>query len=198
MVTACVLILVYVAYRFRKVGGLEGGATAIVALLHDMFIVFGVFVLLRIPLNGNFIAAMLTILGYSINDTVVIYDRIRENSALYGKRMARGELVNLSINQSFGSSLMTSITTCVALAIVCVVSIVFNLESIFTFALPLLLVWSAACTARSALPASSGWTGRTTRRLCRARRHKTATGSLIKNRRILQCDALIAVRWIPR
>ena len=152
VVTACVLILVYVAYRFRKVGGLEGGATAIVALLHDMFIVFGVFVLLRIPLNGNFIAAMLTILGYSINDTVVIYDRIRENSALYGKRMARGELVNLSINQSFGRSLMTSITTCVALAIVCVVSIVFNLESIFTFALPLLFgmvsgVYSTVCIA---------------------------------------------------
>ena len=107
---------------------------------------------LRIPLNGNFIAAMLTILGYSINDNVVIYDRIRENSALYGKRMARGELVNLSINQSFGRSLMTSITTCVALAIVCVVSIVFNLESIFTFALPLLFgmvsgVYSTVCIA---------------------------------------------------
>ena len=153
VVTACLLILVYVAYRFRKVGGLEGGATAIVALLHDLIIVYGVFVLLRIPLNGNFIAAMLTILGYSINDTVVIYDRIRENSALYGKRqMSRSELVNLSINQSFGRSLMTSITTCVALGVVCVVSIVFKLESIFTFALPLLFgmisgVYSTVCIA---------------------------------------------------
>ena len=153
VVTACLLILVYVAYRFRKVGGLEGGATAIVALLHDLIIVYGVFVLLRIPLNGNFIAAMLTILGYSINDTVVIYDRIRENNALYGKRqMSRGELVNLSINQSFGRSLMTSITTCVALGVVCVVSIVFKLESIFTFALPLLFgmisgVYSTVCIA---------------------------------------------------
>ena len=107
------------------------------ALLHDLIIVYGVFVLLRIsPSNGNFIAAMLTILGYSINDTVVIYDRIRENSALYGKRqMSRGELVNLSINQSFGRSLMTSITTCVALGVVCEVSIVFKIENIFTFAL---------------------------------------------------------------
>ena len=153
VVTACLLILVYVAYRFRKVGGLEGGATAIVALLHDLIIVYGVFVLLRIPLNGNFIAAMLTMLGYSINDTVVIYDRIRENSALYGKRqMSRGELVNLSINQSFDRSLMTSITTCVALGVVCVVSIVFKLESIFTFALPLLFgmisgVYSTVCIA---------------------------------------------------
>ena len=153
VVTACVLILLYVAYRFRKVGGLQGGATAIVALLHDMFVVFGVFAILRIPLNGNFIAAMLTILGYSINDTVVIYDRIRENTALYGKRrMPRAELVNLSINQSFGRSLMTSITTCVALGIVCVVSVVFKLDSIFTFALPLLFgmisgVYSTVCIA---------------------------------------------------
>ena len=153
VVTACLLILIYVAYRFRKVGGLQGGATAIVALLHDLIVVFGVFVILRIPLNGNFIAALLTILGYSINDTVVIYDRIRENSALYGKRqMDRSELVNLSINQSFGRSLMTSITTCVALGVVCVVSIVFKLDSIFTFALPLLFgmisgVYSTVCIA---------------------------------------------------
>ena len=81
---------------------------------------------------------MLTILGYSINDTVVIYDRIRENTGLYGKKMSLPELVNLSINQSFGRSMMTSITTCIALAIVCVVSIIFKLDSIFTFAVPLL------------------------------------------------------------
>lgn len=86
VVAACVLILLYVAVRFRRIGGWSAGAMAIVALLHDMFVVYGVFVLLRIPLNGNFIAAMLTILGYSINDTVVIYDRIRENNGLYGKR----------------------------------------------------------------------------------------------------------------
>ena len=86
VVAACVLILVYVAVRFRRIGGWSAGAMAIVALLHDMFVVYGVFVLLRIPLNGNFIAAMLTILGYSINDTVVIYDRIRENTGLYGKK----------------------------------------------------------------------------------------------------------------
>ena len=152
VVAACVLILVYVAVRFRRIGGWSAGAMAIVALLHDMFVVYGVFVLLRIPLNGNFIAAMLTILGYSINDTVVIYDRIRENTGLYGKKMSLPELVNLSINQSFGRSMMTSITTCIALAIVCVVSIIFKLDSIFTFAVPLLFgmvsgVYSTMCIA---------------------------------------------------
>ena len=153
LVAACVLILAYVAFRFRKIGGLKAGSTAIVALLHDMFVVFGVFVILRIPLNGNFIAAVLTILGYSINDTVVIYDRIRENSALYGKKqMSLAELVNLSVNQSFARSLMTSITTCLALGVVCVVSVIYRLDSIYSFAFPLLFgmvsgVYSTICIA---------------------------------------------------
>ena len=109
--------------------------------------------LLRIPLNGNFIAALLTILGYSINDTVVIYDRIRENSALYGKKqMSLAELVNLSVNQSFARSLMTSITTCLALGVVCVVSVIYRLDSIYSFAFPLLFgmvsgVYSTICIA---------------------------------------------------
>lgn len=153
LVAACVLILAYVAFRFRKIGGLKAGSTAIVALLHDMFVVFGVFVILRIPLNGNFIAAVLIILGYSINDTVVIYDRIRENSALYSKKqMGLAELVNLSVNQSFSRSLMTSITTCLALGVVCVVSVIYRLDSIYTFAFPLLFgmvsgVYSTICIA---------------------------------------------------
>ena len=153
LIAACVLIMLYVAYRFRRIGGFKAGATAVVALLHDLFVVFGVFVILRIPLNGNFIAAMLTILGYSINDTVVIYDRIRENSALYSKKqLSLPELVNLSINQSFSRSLMTTITTCCALGVVCAVSIVYRLDSIYTFAFPLLFgmisgVYSTICIA---------------------------------------------------
>lgn len=153
LVAACVLIMLYVAYRFRRIGGFKAGATAVVALLHDLFVVFGVFAILRIPLNGNFIAAMLTILGYSINDTVVIYDRIRENSALYSKKqLSLPELVNLSINQSFSRSLMTTITTCCALGVVCAVSIVYRLDSIYTFAFPLLFgmisgVYSTICIA---------------------------------------------------
>ena len=153
LVAACVLILLYVAYRFRRIGGLKAGSTAIVALLHDMLVVFGVFVILRIPLNGNFIAALLTILGYSINDTVVIYDRIRENSALYSKKqLSLAELVNLSVNQSFARSLMTSITTCLALGVVCIVSVIYRLDSIYSFAFPLLFgmvsgVYSTICIA---------------------------------------------------
>ena len=155
VVFALVLILLYIALRFKNIGGLTGGMMAVLALVNDLMVVFGTFVLLRTPLDGNFIAAMLTILGYSINDTVVIYDRIRENTGLYGKKMSLPELVNLSINQSFGRSMMTSITTCIALAIVCVVSIIFKLDSIFTFAFPLMMgmlrgVYTSLCVSTSA------------------------------------------------
>ncbi len=152
VVAAMLLILVYIAIRFRKIGGWTGGFTAIVALVHDLIIIFGVFVIFRIPLNGNFIAALLTILGYSINDTVVIYDRIRENRGLYGRRMSFGKLVNLSINQSLRRSINTTLTTLIALGCVCIFSIVYGLDSIFTFVLPLMFgmvsgVYSTVCIA---------------------------------------------------
>ncbi len=136
---ACLLILAYIAVRFRKIGGLPAGVMAIIALLNDLLIVFGVFVVLRIPLNGNFIAAMLTILGYSINDTVVMYDRIRENESIYGRKLGFEALVNTSINQSLRRSVNTTVTTCMALATVCVIAVLFGLDSIFTFALPLMI-----------------------------------------------------------
>ena len=101
VVFALVLILAYIAYRFKKIGGLTGGMMAVLALLNDLMVVFGTFVLLRAPLDGNFIAAMLTILGYSINDTVVVYDRIRENRGLLGKKASFEELVNHSVNPPY-------------------------------------------------------------------------------------------------
>ena len=97
MVFALVLILLYIALRFKNIGGLTGGMMAVLALVNDLMVVFGTFVLLRTALDGNFIAAMLTILGYSINDTVVVYDRIRENRALMGKKASFEELVNRSV-----------------------------------------------------------------------------------------------------
>ena len=74
VVFALLLILLYIAFRFKKIGGFTGGMMAVLALANDLMVVFGAFVLLRAPLDGNFIAALLTILGYSINDTVVVYD----------------------------------------------------------------------------------------------------------------------------
>ncbi len=139
VLAASVLILVYIAIRFRKIGGWMGGITAVIGLLHDLVIIYGAFVVLQIPLNGNFIAAMLTILGYSINDTVVIYDRVRENRGLYSKKTSFATLMNDSINQSMTRSINTTITTVAALGCVCIFAMVYKLDSIFTFAFPMMV-----------------------------------------------------------
>ncbi len=149
---AFVLILIYIAIRFRNIGGIPAGIMAIVALIHDLIIVFGVFVIMGIPLGGNFIAVMLTILGYSINDTVVIYDRIRENEGIYKNKMDFEPLVNLSINQSLVRSLNTTVSTIIALSSISIVALIFGLDSIFTFSFPLIIgmlsgVYSTICIA---------------------------------------------------
>jgi len=95
---AALFLLVYVGLRFRKIGGLSAGAFALLALLHDLLIVYFAFVVFRIPLNDNFVAVILTILGYSLNDTIVIYDRIRENRKKMGKDHTIAEIVNTSLN----------------------------------------------------------------------------------------------------
>lgn len=155
VVFALVLILAYIAYRFKKIGGLTGGMMAVLALLNDLMVVFGTFVLLRTPLDGNFIAAMLTILGYSINDTVVVYDRIRENRGLMGKKTTFEELVNHSVNQSARRTVITTVTTVMALGVMCIVSKLYGLDSIFTFAFPLMMgmlsgVYTSLCVSTSA------------------------------------------------
>ena len=114
VVFALVLILLYIALRFKNIGGLTGGMMAVLALVNDLMVVFGTFVLLRTALDGNFIAAMLTILGYSINDTIVNFDRIRENRKLI-KGMSYREIVNLSINQTLARTILTSVTVALVL-----------------------------------------------------------------------------------
>ena len=76
---AAVFMIIYVALRFRKIGGMSAGITAIIAIIHDCLIVYFAFVALGFSINDNFIAVLLTIIGYSINSTIIIYDRIREN-----------------------------------------------------------------------------------------------------------------------
>ena len=136
---ATILVLFYVAFRFRRIGGLSAGVMGVVALLHDCIIVFGVFIIYPIPINDNFIAVILTILGFSLNDTIVIYDRIRENKQLYSDKMPIGELVSMSINQSLTRSINTTVTAVTAMVVVTVIAAIYGIESIFTFSFPLIL-----------------------------------------------------------
>ena len=114
------LLLGYIALRFRKIGGLSAGVTAIIALLHDVAIVYFAFVIFGFSINDVFIAVILTILGYSLNDTIVIYDRIRENRKLYPSKDVADlpVILNKSLNQTMARSIMTSVTTFMALLVI--------------------------------------------------------------------------------
>ncbi len=135
---AALFLLFYVGVRFRKIGGLSAGMFSLLALLHDLLIVYFAFVVFRIPLNDNFVAVMLTILGYSLNDTIVIYDRIRENRRKLDPKTPIGEVVNLSLNQSFVRTRNTSITTSIAVGTIAVVAVILQMDAIISFALPML------------------------------------------------------------
>jgi preprotein translocase subunit SecF len=114
--------------------------------------VYGCFVICRFDINANFMAVLLTILGYSINATIIIYDRIRENERLVGSKYELDQLVNLSITQTMGRSIHTTVTTVLAMATVCIVCFIAGVSSIISFAFPLIIgmiagVYSSNCIA---------------------------------------------------
>ena len=135
LITA-VLVVIYVGIRFRKIGGVSAGITALCALVFDILVTFVVCVLFKLQIDSNYIAVVLTILGYSLNDTIVIYDRVRENRRL-NPQMEIGELVNLSVNKVMIRNIVTTVTTVMAVLTIVVVSEVFGLTSLRTFAIPM-------------------------------------------------------------
>lgn len=136
---ASVLIVAYVWFSFRSMSGPSAGVMALVALFHDVILVFFVFVVLRIPLNESLIAVVLSILGFSINDTIVVYDRIRENERIYKGSMTLPDLVDLSIQQSLTRSINTSLCTFGAVTIAYIFAVMYGIESIQEFALPMMI-----------------------------------------------------------
>lgn len=113
VLVACVAMLVYIAIRFE----FTFGVAAIGALIHDVLITLSVYAIFDIPVNSSFIAAMLTIVGYSINDTIVVFDRIRENNHSM-RRSNPTEIANKSINKTLARSINTSLTTLIIIGAV--------------------------------------------------------------------------------
>ncbi len=135
LITA-LLVIIYVGIRFRRIGGVSAALTALCALVFDILITFAVCIFFKLQIDSNYIAVVLTILGYSLNDTIVIYDRIRENERL-NPDMEIGELVNTSINKVMIRNIVTSITTFIAVMTIVVVSELFGLSTLRTFAVPM-------------------------------------------------------------
>lgn len=143
LVTA-VLVILYIGIRFRKIGGVSSGLTALAALVIDCVMAFCACVVLRLPIDMNFVAVILTLLGYSLNDTVVMYDRVRENKSLYSNKSIR-ELVNMSINQVMARTITTTLTTFVAVMVICVVAEIFGLTTLRTFVAPMAIGLISGC-----------------------------------------------------
>lgn len=123
-------ILLYVSVRFEW----KLGLSAVVALVHDVLVMITVYAVLQIPITSAFLAALLTIIGYSINDTIVIFDRIRENMKSHNK-MSEDDLVNLSTSQSLTRSINTSVTTLVTILALYILGV----PAIRDFALPMIV-----------------------------------------------------------
>ncbi len=129
-IVAVILMLIYISIRFE----LLSGVAAIIALIHNVLILLSAYVILRMPLDTTFIAAILTIIGYSINDTIVIFDRIREN-VKYSKREPFADISVKSIAQSLTRTLNTSITTLITIVLLFILGV----DSIRNFALALII-----------------------------------------------------------
>ncbi|ACL74919.1 protein translocase subunit SecF [Ruminiclostridium cellulolyticum] len=144
IVIAFILIILYVWYRFKAMSGLSAGVFAIVGVFHDLLIMLAVYVVFQIPLNESFIAAMLTVVGYSMNDTVIIYDRIRENNRLL-RKIPLPELVNSSIIQTLNRSINTVVTSLIAITTVYIFAKINGINSMEQFSFPLIIGIAAGC-----------------------------------------------------
>ena len=135
---AALVVIIYIAIRFRNIGGWSAGVCSIFALCLDILVAFTTTVVCGFNIDSNIVAVILTILGYSINNTIVIYDRIRENRKLMSKA-SLNELINVSCTQSLTRSIRTSITTIGTMVVITIVVLVTGYDSLLSFSVPLMM-----------------------------------------------------------
>ena len=136
VIVSIVLMLIYVAVRFRTLGW-TAAVSAVLGLVFDVCFLFAVYGVFKFPINSTFVAVILTIIGYSINDTIIVYDRIRENKKLVTKSSQVKDTINESINQTMKRTVITSLTTLTAIACVLVFALVKDQETLKQFSIPL-------------------------------------------------------------
>ncbi len=142
---AGILMVLYVTIRFKKIGGLSAGVMGLVALFHDLAIIYFFYVIFRMPIDSSFMAVALMILGYSLNDTVVVYDRVREERRNLGYKADIKDVFNLAATKVMRRTIITSITTITAVVIVYIVAVIYNLDSVKAFALPMIIGLVSGC-----------------------------------------------------
>ena len=155
VVVSIVLLLVYVGIRFKTLG-YTAALSAVLALMFDVAFLFAIYGVFKFPINSTFIAVILTIIGYSINDTIIVYDRIRENKRLVTKNNDTKEVINDSINQTMKRTMITSLTTLASIGIVLIFALVKDQETLKQFSIPL-VIGVAEGTYSSIFIASNLW-----------------------------------------
>lgn len=154
---AALLIVLYIAMRFRKIGGWRAGVCSVFALLTDVFVAISAAIIFGFEINSNTIAVILTILGYSINNTIVIYDRIREKKQLMPKA-TMNEIINTGCTQSLTRSIRTSLTTVGTMLIVTIVVLVSGYTTLLSFTVPLVFgIISGTFTSLFLAPTAWAW-----------------------------------------
>ena len=143
---AAVLVVIYVGIRFKKIGGVSAGLTAFAALFLDVFSAFFACTIFNLQIDMNFMAVLLTILGYSLNDTIVIYDRVREDKSLF-PALPVADLVNGALNKVKVRTIVTTITTFLAVCMIIIVSEFFGLSSLRSFAIPMAIGLVSGCVS---------------------------------------------------
>ncbi len=138
VIFAAIVVIIYIAIRFKNIGGWSAGVCSIFALCLDLLVAFTATVVCKFNIDSNIVAVFLTILGYSINNTIVIYDRIRENRKLMPKA-SLNELINVSCTQSLTRSIRTSVTTIGTMLVVTIVVLVTGYDSLLSFSVPLMM-----------------------------------------------------------
>jgi preprotein translocase SecF subunit len=138
VILAIILILIYEWFSFRKIGGLLAGLSAIIALFHDLAIAFFTCVIAGVPIGDSFVAVALTIVGYSINDTIVVFDRIRENRRVYPKESLEN-IADLSVSQTMTRSINTNIAVAISVLMIYALATRASLDSVISFALPMVI-----------------------------------------------------------
>lgn len=146
VLVVAVLVVVYVGFRFRKIGGVTAALTALVAVVLDVIVSFVACVIFRLQIDMNYIAVVLTILGYSLNDTIVVYDSVREN-----KKSAEGltlaQMVDKSLHDVLARNIVTTATTVLAVITIIVVSEIYGLTTLRTFAIPMVFGLISGCVS---------------------------------------------------
>ena len=144
ILVSAILVVIYVGIRFRKIGGVSAGLTAFASLFLDIFVAFFICNIFGLQIDSNFMAVILTILGYSLNDTIVVYDRIRENKG-NNPTASTAELVNDSLNTVKVRTIITTITTLSAVVMIIVIAELFGLTSLRSFAIPMAFGLVSGC-----------------------------------------------------